>query len=91
MFGLNLGNGKTVSGWPLTINNSTLAPINRNGPAKFGSATGMSQRAALNLSADGSILYVPFGAYADKGVGWMVTVSTSTPELLSAFSGRPPP
>jgi hypothetical protein len=49
----------------------------------------MSQRGALNLSPDGSLLYVPFGAYGDGGAGWVVGVDTITPSLISAFSGAP--
>ena len=89
VFALDLGSGNILPGWPLTINDSTLAPINQNGPAKFQSTSAMSQRGALNLSPDGSLLYVPFGAYGDGGAGWMVSVDTVTPQLASAFSGAP--
>ncbi len=89
VFALNLGSGDILSGWPLTINNTTLAPINQNGPAIFQPASAMSQRSALNLSPDNHILYVPFGAYGDGGAGWMVAVDTTTPKLASAFSGAP--
>jgi hypothetical protein len=89
VFALDVGSGNIVPGWPLTINDSTLAPINQNGPARFQSPSAMSQRGALNLSADGSLLYVPFGAYGDGGAGWMVTADTVTPQLASAFSGAP--
>jgi hypothetical protein len=44
------------------------------------------QRAALNLSRDGSRLYVAFGADA---VGWMVVVDTTSAEVASAFSATP--
>jgi hypothetical protein len=89
VFALDLGSGDILPGWPLTINDSTLAPINQNGPAKFQSTSAMSQRGALNLSPDGSLLYAPFGAYGDGGAGWMVSVDTVTPQLASAFSGAP--
>jgi hypothetical protein len=49
----------------------------------------MSQRGGLNLSPDGSLLYVPFAAYGDGGAGWMVAVDTLTPSLASAFAGGP--
>jgi hypothetical protein len=49
----------------------------------------MSQRGALNLSPDGRLLYVPFGAYGDGGAGWMVAVDTQAARLASAFAGAP--
>lgn len=92
-FALDLGSGSIVDGWPLTINNSTVHDINVNGPATFQATQAMSQRGALNLSLDGSLLFVPFGAYGDGGAGWMIAVSTgadgSVPYLASAFSGAP--
>jgi len=89
VFALDITNGNIVPGWPLNINNATLAPINQNGPTTFQSAGAMSQRGALNLSPDGNLLYVPFGAYGDGGAGWMVAVNTNTPALASAFAGAP--
>jgi hypothetical protein len=89
VFALDLGSGDIVSGWPLTINNTTLAPINQNGPTTFEAANQMSQRGGLNLSADGNLLYVPFGAYGDAAAGWLVAVDTQTPALASAFAGAP--
>ena len=88
-FALDLGSGNILQGWPLAINNTTLASINLNGPATFQPTSAMSERGALNLSSDGSLLYVPFGAYGDGGAGWMVSVDTQTPQLASAFSGAP--
>ncbi|HEX9548351.1 MAG TPA: hypothetical protein VF942_13510 [Acidimicrobiales bacterium] len=93
VFGLDLGSGNMLPGWPLELNDDTLRPIDENGPAKFQSAATMSQRGGLNLSGDGTVLYVPFGSYSDGGAGWMVAVDTGivsgTPQLLSAFSGAP--
>lgn len=89
VFALDIGSGNILAGWPLPINDSTLAPINQNGPARFQPTSAMSQRGALNLSPDGGLLYVPFGAYGDGGAGWMVLVDTQTPALASAFSGAP--
>jgi hypothetical protein len=39
-------------GWPLAINNSSLAPLdqNENGPTVFQAVSVMSQRGVLNLS-----------------------------------------
>ena len=89
VFALDIGSGTILPGWPLTIDDSALAPINQNSPARFQSTSAMSQRGALNLSPDGGLLYVPFGAYGDGGAGWMVEVDTQTPALASAFSGAP--
>ena len=88
VFALDIASGNILPGWPLTINNTTLAPINQNGPTTW-QAPVMSQRGALNLSLDGRLLYVPFGAYGDGGAGWMVAVDTATPSLASAFAGAP--
>lgn len=93
VFGLDLGSGNVRPGWPLALNDDTLSPINENGLAKFQSAATMSQRGGLNLSWDGTALYVPFGSYSDGGAGWMVAIDTGlvsgTPQLLSAFSAAP--
>jgi hypothetical protein len=79
VFALDLGSGAILPGWPLTINGTTLAPINRNGPTTWEGASAESQRGALNLSPDGSLLYVPFGAFGDGAAGWLVAVDTRTP------------
>lgn len=89
VFALDLTSGKVLPGWPVDINNTTLAPVNRNGPTVFQTSTAMSQRGALNLSPDGQLLYVPFGAYGDGGAGWMVAVNTESATLASAFAGAP--
>ena len=89
VFALDIASGNILTGWPLAINNGTLSPINQNGPAIFQPVNATSQRGALNLSPDGGILYVPFGAYVDGGAGWLVAIDTRLPALLSAFSGAP--
>jgi hypothetical protein len=89
VFALDITTGKILPGWPLNINGTTLAPINENGPALWSGTTQQSQRGGLNLSPDGRLLYVPFGAYNDLSTGWMVAVDTATPALASAFSGAP--
>lgn len=89
VFALDIGSGAILRGWPLVINDASLALVNENGPAKFQSTSAMSQRGALNLSPDGSTLYVPFGGFTDGAAGWLVAVDTSTPSLASAFSGAP--
>ncbi len=88
-FALDLTSGSLISGWPLIINNDTVGPLNQNGPTTFQAAEAMSQRGGLNLSPDGTLLYVAFGAYGDGGAGWLVAVDTVTPSLASAFAGGP--
>jgi len=89
VFALDLTTGAVQPGWPLNINDSTVGPINQNGPATFQPALQMSERGGLNLSPDGKLLYVPFGGYNDLAAGWMITVDTQKPALESAFSGAP--
>jgi hypothetical protein len=89
VFALDLGSGSVLPGWPVTINDGTLRAVNQNGPAQFQPPSMMSQRGGLNLSPDGQLLYVPFGAYGDTAAGWMVVVDTFTPGIASAFSAAP--
>jgi len=89
VFAIDIANGSILPGWPLNIHGDTLAPINQNGPAAWQGTLQMSQRGGLNLSPDGRLLYVPFGAYNDLATGWMIAVDTQTPALASAFSGAP--
>jgi hypothetical protein len=89
VFALDLGDGQVLPGWPITIDDAALAPLNRNGPATFREAARMSQRGALNLAPGGGTLYVPFGSYDDGGPGWLVAVDTVRARLRSAFSGAP--
>jgi len=89
VFALDLTNGSVISGWPLIINNTTVQAVIQNGPTTFQTTAAQSQRGALNLSPDGSLLYVPFGAYGDGGSGWMISVDTIGPSLVSAFAGGP--
>ena len=88
-FALNITNGAILSGWPVNINNSTIAPVLKNGPAQFDASSSESQHGALNLSADNSKLYVPFGGYGDDAPGFLVVISTSSPAVISAFAGAP--
>jgi hypothetical protein len=89
VFALDLRDGLILPGWPITVDDAALGPINRNGPAVFRAATAMSQRGALNLSPDRAILYVPFGSYQDGGTGWLVAVDTLKARLAAAFSSAP--
>jgi hypothetical protein len=89
VFAVDITNGQILPGWPIQINDAVLATVNQNGPARFQPPTAMSQRGALNMSLDGGLLYVPFGSYFDGGVGWMTTVDTVHPSVVSAFSAAP--
>jgi hypothetical protein len=89
VFAVDITNGAILPGWPVNLNDAALAPVNRNGPARWQPTTEMSQRGGLNLSPDGRLLYVPFGGYNDRAVGWMVAIDTATPALASAFSAAP--
>ncbi|MDB5320798.1 MAG: hypothetical protein JWN40_2429 [Phycisphaerales bacterium] len=102
VFALNLSNGSILPGWPVLISQAVLQPLNRNNLNGTGSGVLLGpnnqadQRGALNLSADGSTLYVDFAAYGSSNGGWMVTVATGitngvanaqAPAAISAYSG----
>jgi hypothetical protein len=89
VWAIDLASGHVLRGWPVTLTNEALGAVNANGPALFQAAQVVSQRGALNLSNDRATLYVPFGAYGDGGVGWMVALDTRTPSVVGAFSGAP--
>jgi uncharacterized repeat protein (TIGR01451 family) len=105
VFALDLGNGAVLPGWPLVIDQAVLDAVNQNnlaGPGAgsvvlFGPATsgGADERGALNLSADGGSLYVPFASYGSSNGGWLLVVATGVsngiangqaPAVLSAYS-----
>jgi hypothetical protein len=100
VFALNLHDGSVVSGWPLIFTQSLLDSLNRNtlqgtGVAVAFSSSGADQRGALNLSADGSTLYVDWACYGASNPGWLTTVATGvtngtpnvqTPAIVSAYS-----
>lgn len=89
VYALDVTSGAVLPGWPVKISASTLDPVNKNGPTTWQGHLAQSQRGALNLSLDGSVLYVPFGAYNDGGAGWMVSIDTLSPRVVSAFAGAP--
>jgi len=90
---LDLTNGNDVAlpNLPIVMNNATVSPVNQNGPGTFEDTGRMSQRGGLNLSNDGTIVYVPFGGYSDQAAGWMIAIDTGTvsgtPVILSSFAG----
>ncbi len=100
VFALSLHDGSLVSGWPLIFTQSLLDSLNQNtlqgpGIAVPFSSSGADQRGGLNLSADGSTLYVDFACYGASNPGWMTTVATGvtngtangqTPAIVSAYS-----
>lgn len=85
-FAFDLGSGRLKAGWPVAMNPDTInAPgINRNPPNEFPPKALMYQRGALNLSHDGSRLYVPFGK--DIVSGWLISIDTRDASVDSAFS-----
>lgn len=89
LFALELGSGATLPGWPVTIDDASLAPVNRNGPARFLAPEHMSQRGALQLSPSADRVYVAFGTYWGNGVGWLVAVDTQRVRIADAFSSAP--
>lgn len=86
---LSLTDGRSASGWPVTIDDASLAAVNTNGPARFHDSTEMSQRGALAMSPSGDQVYVAFGTYWGSGAGWLVAVDTEEPRVRAAFSSAP--
>lgn len=88
---LDIRSGKELPGWPINISQTMMdqPSLNRNGTRtwRYGlPGYRWVQRSALNLSLDGSRLYVAFGA---DSVGWMVVVDTNAKKVASAFSATP--
>lgn len=83
---LTLGGGEEAPGWPVSINRESVnAPgVSKNGTTLFPEGGHFLQRGALNLSPDGSRLYVPFGG--DGSSGWMVAIDTNARTVTTAFS-----
>ena len=93
VFALDIRSGAILRGWPLELNNATLEPLDANGPAVLQPTDKISQRGALNLSPDRTLLYVPFGSYIDGGTGYLAAIDTGissgTPRIRSSFAGAP--
>lgn len=92
-YALDLSTGAVLDGWPVAIDEATLAQpsINRNPrygdiplppprPGRFS-----IQRGALNLSPDDRYLYATLG----QGRGWVLAVDTRHKAVVSAFSVTP--
>jgi hypothetical protein len=100
VFALSIHDGSLISGWPLIYTQSVLDSLNQNtlqgpGVAVPFSSGGADQRGALNLSPDGSTLYVDYACYGASNPGWMTTVATGvtngvangqSPAIVSAHS-----
>ncbi len=88
-FALDLADGKVLPGWPVALDEVALrAPgMNRNAGSEGDAGERRFyytlQRGALNLSPDGSWLYVTFG---DTAAGLLVAIDTGTPKVASAFA-----
>jgi hypothetical protein len=94
VFAIDITSGSVASGWPsngIQINDGSIQSIMQNGPATMEPVFRNSQRGALGLGGNpsGSVLYVPFGSYADEGAGFMIAVDTVAAKLASAFAGAP--
>jgi len=91
-YALDLRNGRVLPEWPVRLDEETLNAVNRNaGPERVPPRRKHDfrvQRAALNLSPDGSRLYVGFG---ETETGWIVSVDTMRPHVRSAFATQAMP
>ncbi|MDW2979941.1 ThuA domain-containing protein [Rhodanobacter sp. KK11] len=86
-YALDLGSGAILPGWPVRLDEARLNDVNRNaGPRLLPPTRRFDfrvQRGALNLSPDGSRLYVVFG---ETETGWLVSVDTAQAKVDSAFA-----
>lgn len=83
---LDLRSGEPIAGWPVRLDANAVnaTGINRNGDNQFPATFAHVQRSALNLSPDGSRLYVTFGG--EPTSGWLLALDTKRPRVASAFS-----
>lgn len=86
-YALDLASGKVLPGWPVRLDEETFNNLNTNaGPERVPPKRRFDfrvQRGALNLSPDGSQLYVVFG---ETETGWLVAVDTAAAKVKSAFA-----
>jgi mono/diheme cytochrome c family protein len=91
-YALDIASGAVLPGWPLRLDEAALNAVNRNaGPAPVPPRRRFDfrvQRGALNLSADGTRLYVVFG---ETETGWLVSVDTQAARIASAFAAQAMP
>lgn len=86
-YALDTTSGKLLSGWPVRLDEDTFNTLNKNaGPQRVAPTRRFDfrvQRGALNLSPDGSLLYVVFG---ETETGWLAAVDTAAAKVKSAFA-----
>ena len=86
-YALDLTSGALLPGWPVRLDEETLNNVNANaGPERVPPKRRFDfrvQRGALNLSPDGSLLYVTFG---ETETGWLAAVDTHMHTVRSAFA-----
>lgn len=86
-YALDIGSGDVLPGWPVQLDEARFNAANRNaGPVPVAPTRRFDfrvQRGALNLSPDGSRLYVTFG---ETETGWLVSVDTLKAKVDSAFA-----
>ena len=86
-YALDLTSGRIVDGWPVRLDEETFNAVNANaGPTRVAPTRRFDfrvQRGALNLSPDGTHLYVTFG---ETETGWLVAVDTRKARVASAFA-----
>ncbi|UGQ46398.1 ThuA domain-containing protein [Massilia endophytica] len=86
-YALDIASGEVLPGWPVRLDEETFNTLNVNaGPERVPPKRRFDfrvQRGALNLSPDGSQLYVVFG---ETETGWLVSVDTNNPKVSSAFA-----
>ncbi|WP_326538396.1 ThuA domain-containing protein [Pseudorhodoferax sp.] len=91
-YALDLGSGAVLPGWPVVLDEATLNAVNHNaGPEPVPPRRRFDfrvQRGALNLSPDGSRLYVVFG---ETETGWLVSVDTQKARIDSSFAAAAMP
>ena len=80
---LDARSGQPLPGWPVTLDPPGVAAVAPSWAPAFGDH-GENQRAGLNLSPDGGLLYVGFSS-----MGWMMAIDTRAQRLVAAFPGGP--
>lgn len=87
-YALDLGSGGVLPGWPVAMDEATLNAVNRNAGPPVAPTRRFDfrvQRGALNLSPDGTWLYVTFG---ETETGWIVALDTVKARVASAFASQ---
>lgn len=86
-YALDIASGDVLPGWPVRLDEETFNRLNTNaGPERVPPKRRFDfrvQRGALNLSPDGSQLYVVFG---ETETGWLVSLDTQRATVSSAFA-----